>query len=213
MMKLSFDFATKYFLFFLADFYYHLVLSAIMIGQQQTCTGITGLKSTLQPPNFEEAASATQEGQDEIAVPNVEIVAPTKTEIPASNGDGAANNDLFAAEDPEAKPDEDGGDEPIDMSFPVNDGWKKILLYLISFPIMAPLYVTLPDTKDKISNTYRAEASCFLIDLTTVQCCTLQKESSSLSLFSEASFGSPSTPTLWFGGRPLRATQSEFLRQ
>ena len=38
-------------------------------------------------------------------------------------------------------------EEPIDMSFPSGGDWKKIILYLISFPIMFPLYYTLPDTK------------------------------------------------------------------
>jgi hypothetical protein len=33
------------------------------------------------------------------------------------------------------------------MSFPKGGDWKKILIYLISFPIMFPLYYTLPDTK------------------------------------------------------------------
>ena len=44
---------------------------------------------------------------------------------------------------------EDGedGEEPIDMSFPRGGDWKKIVLYLISAPIMFPLYYTLPDTK------------------------------------------------------------------
>ena len=42
---------------------------------------------------------------------------------------------------------EDDGD-PIDMSFPKNGGWKQIVIYLLSFPIMFPLYITLPDTKN-----------------------------------------------------------------
>merc|ERR1711976_593708 len=33
------------------------------------------------------------------------------------------------------------------MSFPKDGDWKKILVYLISWPIMFPLYYTLPDTK------------------------------------------------------------------
>eukprot|EP00096_Caligus_rogercresseyi_P005369 TRINITY_DN2070_c0_g1_i1.p1 TRINITY_DN2070_c0_g1~~TRINITY_DN2070_c0_g1_i1.p1 ORF type:complete len:592 (+),score=119.10 TRINITY_DN2070_c0_g1_i1:479-2254(+) len=44
--------------------------------------------------------------------------------------------------------DEEEEDKPIDMSFPKDQGWKKILVYLISFPIMGPLFLTLPDTKD-----------------------------------------------------------------
>lgn len=36
----------------------------------------------------------------------------------------------------------------IDMSFPKSGSWTKILVYLVSFPIMFPLYVTLPDTRN-----------------------------------------------------------------
>merc|ERR1719187_2577422 len=43
--------------------------------------------------------------------------------------------------------DDEEENEPIDMSFPKGEGWKKILVYLISWPIMFPLYYTLPDTK------------------------------------------------------------------
>ncbi len=51
----------------------------------------------------------------------------------------------------------EGGDgtgdeeEPIDMRFPKGQGCKKITVYVISFPIMAPLYLTLPDTKNPTS--------------------------------------------------------------
>ena len=44
-------------------------------------------------------------------------------------------------------------EEPIDMTFPKDKGWKAILVYLISFPIMAPLWLTLPDTKNKSSKS------------------------------------------------------------
>ncbi|XP_071743991.1 sodium/potassium/calcium exchanger Nckx30C isoform X5 [Lepeophtheirus salmonis] len=43
---------------------------------------------------------------------------------------------------------EEEEEKPIDMSFPIDQGWKKILVYIVSFPIMGPLYLTLPDTKD-----------------------------------------------------------------
>jgi hypothetical protein len=46
---------------------------------------------------------------------------------------------------------ENDNEDPIDMSFPMEGGWKKILVYLVSFPIMAPLFYTLPDTKNKES--------------------------------------------------------------
>jgi len=42
-------------------------------------------------------------------------------------------------------------EEPIDMRFPKGQGWKKITVYLFSFPIMAPLWLTLPDMKNPSS--------------------------------------------------------------
>ena len=51
--------------------------------------------------------------------------------------------------------DDEGNEDPIDMSFPKEGGWKKIVVYLISFPIMAPLFYTLPDTKNKESKFFR----------------------------------------------------------
>ena len=54
----------------------------------------------------------------------------------------------------EEEEDGDGEEDPIDMSFPKEGGWKKIVVYLISFPIMAPLFYTLPDTKNKESKIY-----------------------------------------------------------
>ena len=47
---------------------------------------------------------------------------------------------------------EDDGD-PIDMSFPKDGGWKQIVIYILSFPIMFPLYITLPDTKNPKSKS------------------------------------------------------------
>ena len=43
--------------------------------------------------------------------------------------------------------------EPIDMKFPTgeNANWKKILIYIISFPLMASMYINLPDTRDNSS--------------------------------------------------------------
>ena len=64
--------------------------------------------------------------------------------------EGADNAGDKKKEDGEEEEEED---EPIDMSFPIKEGWQKILLYIISFPIMAPLYLTLPDTKNKKSKS------------------------------------------------------------
>ncbi len=61
----------------------------------------------------------------------------------------AAADTAAAAAAASASADADEGDEdPIDMSFPRGQGWKKITIYLISLPIMGLLYITLPDTKD-----------------------------------------------------------------
>ena len=49
------------------------------------------------------------------------------------------------------KPDGEEEDEepPIDMTFPTSGGAPKMILYILSFPLMAPLYLTLPDMKNK----------------------------------------------------------------
>merc|ERR1739848_602980 len=54
--------------------------------------------------------------------------------------------------------DDDEEEEPIDMKFPTgeNANWKKILIYLVSFPLMAPMYITLPDTRDKSKKKFFA---------------------------------------------------------
>ena len=71
------------------------------------------------------------------------------SDLPSTNDkskkDDVANQD--GKETNEEAGGEEGDEEPIDMSFPKGGDWKKILLYLISFPIMFPLYYTLPDTK------------------------------------------------------------------
>ena len=49
----------------------------------------------------------------------------------------------------QGKSDEDAEEPepPIDMSFPT-DSAAKLVIYLLSFPLMAPLYITLPDMKN-----------------------------------------------------------------
>ena len=39
-------------------------------------------------------------------------------------------------------------EKPVDMSFPCGEGPLRILVYLISLPIMLPLWLTLPDTRN-----------------------------------------------------------------
>ena len=48
----------------------------------------------------------------------------------------------------EVSDEEDTGPSPIDMSFPTGQGCWKIFLYLISLPLMGPMYITLPDTRN-----------------------------------------------------------------
>ena len=65
----------------------------------------------------------------------------------SANKDNMVNQAINSKEGSEEGVGEEIDEEPIDMSFPSGGDWKKILLYLISFPIMFPLYYTLPDTK------------------------------------------------------------------
>ena len=51
------------------------------------------------------------------------------------------------AEPAEKPEEEEEAEPPIDMSFPT-DSAAKLVIYLLSFPLMAPLYITLPDMKN-----------------------------------------------------------------
>ena len=134
-----------------------------MIGHQQAAGGLNALKTTLQAPDASgdpaavtaseaNAASATQEnGKEMEEVPKVNnpaLEANEAVEAPeATEANGTANGE----KDPEADEEDEG---PIDMSFPKNEGWKRILVYLVSFPIMGPLFITLPDTKNEKKRKY-----------------------------------------------------------
>ena len=137
-----------------------------MIGHQQAATGITALKSTLQ--EGEEATQVTQETQEngkemeEVAEPPkvnnpaLEAEAAGDTTAVASVTENGTNNGDAPVEKPadnnvENNEEEGEGEDPIDMTFPAKDGWKAILVYIISFPIMGPLFITLPDTKNEKS--------------------------------------------------------------
>ncbi len=77
------------------------------------------------------------------------VDADGKHKYEADGGVGVATEGgVVNANDGDGDNNEEDGEEPIDMRFPKDGGWKKITLYLISFPIMAPLFVTLPDTKN-----------------------------------------------------------------
>ena len=79
------------------------------------------------------------------------------SEATLKNPDNAGDNDTAdAGGEKKAEGDDDEEDEePIDMKFPTgeNANWKKILIYIVSFPLMAPMYITLPDTRDKSSKS------------------------------------------------------------
>jgi K+-dependent Na+/Ca+ exchanger-like protein len=134
-----------------------------MIGHQQAHAagqGITGLKTQLQLDSTGEATAngAQENGKDDMEDPDAPKVNnpaadgdnSTAVQIVENNtgdGDNAANDKSKDAEGAKDAEEDEEAEEPIDMSFPKGGDWKKILIYLISFPIMFPLYYTLPDTK------------------------------------------------------------------
>jgi len=134
--------------------------------------GITGLKTQLQlDPTADAPTNEAQEnGKDEsgddpdapkVTNPAIEAdgdktvvkIEESNTAVDPDPGNDETKKEQTAEEEKaEKKTAEEAGDdeeenEPIDMSFPKGEGWKKILVYLISWPIMFPLYYTLPDTK------------------------------------------------------------------
>ncbi|XP_059082290.1 sodium/potassium/calcium exchanger Nckx30C-like [Tigriopus californicus] len=70
----------------------------------------------------------------------------------ANGNEARARDDQTNLEDPQ--PEESNEDGPIDMSLPGSGDWKAIMFYVISFPIMAPLFITLPDTKNPSKRKY-----------------------------------------------------------
>lgn len=126
-----------------------------MIGHQQAAAGITGLKTTLQPPGSEAAITDPEQQAQENGKEMDEVnSAPTAVAAVAEEENKVTSNeDESKKEGQNNQEEDDDGDGPIDMTFPAKEGWKKIVLYLISFPIMAPLFITLPDTKDKSSKS------------------------------------------------------------
>ena len=86
-----------------------------------------------------------------------EIPKVNNSEATLKDPDNAGDNDTTTdnAEKKTSEGDDDEEEEPIDMKFPTgeNANWKKILIYLVSFPLMAPMYITLPDTRDKSSKS------------------------------------------------------------
>jgi len=119
-------------------------------------TGLAGLKTTLQNPETGEyiVEDATHDNGKEMGpLADDEIPKVNNSEATLKDPDNAGDNDTTTdnAEKKTSEGDDDEEEEPIDMKFPTgeNANWKKILIYLVSFPLMAPMYITLPDTRDK----------------------------------------------------------------
>lgn len=148
--------------------------------------GITGLKTQLQLDSTGEAtANETQEnGKDDAGndpdAPKVINPAAVDSEGDKATTTVVINEENNTSDDPDSANDkskkeeiegeekadketaEEAGDdeeepaEPIDMSFPKDKDWKTIVVYLVSWPIMFPLYYTLPDTKKEHLKNYFA---------------------------------------------------------
>jgi len=145
----------------------------IMIGHQQAATGINALKSTLQegeeavPPVMQENGKEMEEVSEQpppkvnnpaAALEGGDTASSTAVNNTALNVEatenGTNNGDASNVEKPDNEEKEEEGEDPIDMTFPAKDGWKAILVYIISFPIMGPLFITLPDTKNEKKKKY-----------------------------------------------------------
>ena len=139
--------------------------SGIMIGEDPAAGvgGINQLKSHLQVEGEQQQQNGAQHVESELT----EVKKDGESAAPNDESGAAAgkNNsaDLTAVSstaviDPDSAAgapvaEEDDGD-PIDMSFPKDGGWKQIVIYLFSFPIMFPLFITLPDTKNPKSEFF-----------------------------------------------------------
>jgi len=116
-------------------------------GEQQQNGGQHAAESELTEvkKDGESAAAAARNDESEAGKNNSADLTAVSSTAAVIAPDSAASRTSVAEE-------EDG--DPIDMSFPKNGGWKQIVIYLLSFPIMFPLYVTLPDTKNPKKTKY-----------------------------------------------------------
>eukprot|EP00095_Tigriopus_kingsejongensis_P002177 maker-scaffold1021_size70145-snap-gene-0.16 protein:Tk02177 transcript:maker-scaffold1021_size70145-snap-gene-0.16-mRNA-1 annotation:"sodium potassium calcium exchanger nckx30c isoform x5" len=106
-------------------------------SDQATDGGISMLKSHLQ--TGAPASDLNDLGQKSDDVGNIKLEGENQDNLPNPKWDG--NDDQLNV-------DEIATDEPIDMSFPKQGSPLGILVYVISLPIMLPLYCTLPDTRN-----------------------------------------------------------------
>lgn len=139
------------------NFILPLIYQGIVV---HNATGLAGLKTTLQNPETGEyiVEDATHDNGKEMGpLADDEIPKVNNSEATLKDPDNAGDNDTTTdnAEKKTSEGDDDEEEEPIDMKFPTgeNANWKKILIYLVSFPLMAPMYITLPDTRDKSSKS------------------------------------------------------------
>jgi len=129
-----------------------------MIGEDPAggVGGINQLKSHLQVEGEQQQQNGAQHVESELTEvkKDGESVAPNdesgagknSADLTAADSSTAVIDPDSAAGAPVAEEEDDG--DPIDMSFPKDGGWKQIVIYLFSFPIMFPLFITLPDTKN-----------------------------------------------------------------
>jgi len=110
----------------------------IMIGGPQPSGGMEGLKSQLKSGSAEAGENGVTEGEA------VEGGDEKEKKVMQHNNPAMVHPSGEAAK-PEGEEDEE--DLPIDMSFPT-DSPARMIIYILSFPLMAPLYITLPDTKN-----------------------------------------------------------------
>ena len=114
--------------------------SHLQVEGEQQQNGAHHVESELTEVKKDGEAAASEEAGDG---KNSAAGMPAAQATAAATAPGSAVIESAAADAAE----EDAGD-PIDMSFPKGGGWKQIIIYLFSFPIMFPLFITLPDTKN-----------------------------------------------------------------
>lgn len=137
---------------------------AMMMGSQPGATGIGKLKSQLAGSAATDVSVATAKDgvngtskEMELKETNTEAATPKQHNNEAFAESGNTAEAAAAAGKRESvsggggDDDDDEEEKPIDLSFPkgAERNWKSILVYLISLPIMAPLFFTLPDTKNE----------------------------------------------------------------
>jgi len=107
--------------------------------------GMEGLKSQLRQGNADSPAgeNGVTEGQEGDDQKDKELQHNNPNMFPAGGTVHPSGGETAKAEG-----EEEDEEPPIDMSFPGFSSPGKLVLYIVSFPLMAPLYITLPDMKN-----------------------------------------------------------------